>query len=335
MAPGSRFHGACVVLAACLLVGCEYLAGTEERTLAGTADAGQTGPDASCTAAGLVAWPDSSTAFCSNGSASVPCDGATKPIGQDGLYRIDVPTYTKITVAKGMSALRDEITGLQWLKDDSDVKTWDDARTSCEKLGDGFRLPTRRELATLLDYGKTSPAIDSAFTTNVSNNEWFWTASGPGPDVAWAVGFNEGAVTMLPRTSGARSRCVLAAATGSCLTPEVDGETVRDARTGLVWQRQPSPNDSTWGDALSQCEALVLAGKGDWRLPSAKEMGSLVEGDAPGMALDPDLFLDGVGRFWSSTPSPARPDHAFFLDGVSGVVQSQSVTLAGRVRCVR
>ena len=59
--------------------------------------------------------------------------------------------------------------------------------------------------------------------------------------------------------------------------------TVTDTTTGLIWQ-QDTARDSqnnydtmTWKEALAYCEALILGGNTDWRLPTIKELGSLVD----------------------------------------------------------
>lgn len=68
--------------------------------------------------------------------------------------------------------------------------------------------------------------------------------------------------------------------------------TIEDHATGLVWMKADSGDaafaerlhgmsrkDGTmgWGEALHFCEALDLAGRSDWRLPSAKELQSIVD----------------------------------------------------------
>jgi hypothetical protein len=53
--------------------------------------------------------------------------------------------------------------------------------------------------------------------------------------------------------------------------------TILDQATGLVWQKADSANGLNWQDALAYCEDLSLAGEGDWRLPDAKSLQSLVD----------------------------------------------------------
>ncbi|MGF1732578.1 DUF1566 domain-containing protein [Photobacterium kasasachensis] len=53
--------------------------------------------------------------------------------------------------------------------------------------------------------------------------------------------------------------------------------TVSDSATGLTWQKSDSRNAMNWPSALAYCEQLNLAGHGNWRLPNAKELQSLVD----------------------------------------------------------
>jgi hypothetical protein len=77
--------------------------------------------------------------------------------------------------------------------------------------------------------------------------------------------------------------------------------TVTDTATGLVWQ-QETPDSKTWEQALSYCETLSLAGYTDWRLPTNKELQSLVDYSRYNPAIDTTYFPDAVSSFyWSST----------------------------------
>ena len=49
-----------------------------------------------------------------------------------------------------------------------------------------------------------------------------------------------------------------------------------DPDTGLEWQCV-SPGEMTWEQAKEYADALSLEGKEDWRLPSARELESLLD----------------------------------------------------------
>jgi hypothetical protein len=52
--------------------------------------------------------------------------------------------------------------------------------------------------------------------------------------------------------------------------------TVTDLNTGLMWQRDPG-SKVTWEDAIAGAAAFRLAGYTDWRLPTIKELYSLID----------------------------------------------------------
>ena len=99
-------------------------------------------------------------------------------------------------------------------------------------------------------------------------------------------------------------------------------ETVTDLTTDLMWTQRDSGHLGAgdlggldWGDALAWCEGLELAGYDDWRLPSAKELQTLVDysrspATTGSAAIDPvfdtSAILDEGGSpnfpfFWTST----------------------------------
>jgi len=320
------------------LGGCEIVGGIEDRTLAPEDPTPMAAAcAASAGASSLVAWPDSKTSFCTNGDVPVSCDSTSHGSGQDGQYLVDVPTYEKMPLPGGAFGVRDDVTGLVWEKSGTNPLTWDEAQAHCLGLGEGFRLPTRAELVSIVDYGLAEPAIgEDTFLAPTSTTDLYWTDSAP-PDagVAWAVSFGEGGVTLLDRGLGARARCVFGSIGASCLSEQDKGQTVLDARTGLVWQKAASDPAATWLDALAHCEGLTLGGGDDWRLPSIKELSSLVSGEGDGSPLSPEFFPDGQDRIWSSSPSVRSPDAAWYLDGVSGRVAHQSTAVTAQVRCVR
>jgi hypothetical protein len=68
----------------------------------------------------------------------------------------------------------------------------------------GWRLPTRRELLSIMRYGGTSPSIDSSYFP-ATQASWHWTNDPyqPDPASAWIVDFNDG-YTSADVTSGSR-----------------------------------------------------------------------------------------------------------------------------------
>ncbi|MCF8041953.1 MAG: DUF1566 domain-containing protein [Desulfarculaceae bacterium] len=93
----------------------------------------------------------------------------------------------------------------------------------------------------------------------------------------------------------------------------------RDLDTGLLWQRGCSPQPLTWGQAPAYVRALNLrhlGGRGDWRLPTAPELISLLEPPQGPDGFCGPLLLDPLAqRLWSA--DWATPMAAWYvsLDG--------------------
>ena len=73
----------------------------------------------------------------------------------------------------------------------------------------GWRVPTRRELLSIVHHGAYSPAIDGAyfpFTLSI----WYWTNDryAPGPSYAWSVNFDYGNANAYDKTNANHVRLV-------------------------------------------------------------------------------------------------------------------------------
>ncbi|HEX7480714.1 MAG TPA: DUF1566 domain-containing protein [Polyangiales bacterium] len=97
----------------------------------------------------------------------------------------------------------------------SDTCTWAEAKAYCVGLslaGTGWRLPTKAELESIVDYGSVSPAIDlTAFSGTPAY--WFWSSSpyvGPpgSSGNAWVVNFSNGHSVYYGAASTYGVRCV-------------------------------------------------------------------------------------------------------------------------------
>jgi hypothetical protein len=105
--------------------------------------------------------------------------------------------------------ITDNETGLTWSKETlaKDV-TYDDA---LKVLGEGWRLPTIKELFSLADHTRSSPAIDVEVFPD-TESDWYWSSTPTAWNDAavWVVDFNYGCVLSLRRGSSACVRAVRA-----------------------------------------------------------------------------------------------------------------------------
>lgn len=127
-----------------------------------------------------------------------------------------------------------------------------------------------------------------------------------------------------------------------------DGDgTVKDTCTGLEWQKETadvSGNGAVgdedrldWHGALGYCDALELGGHDDWRLPTVRELQSIVDYGRLGPAIDP-AFLAQSDWYWSSTTYLLELDHAWYVrfwDGYVFVDRNAGKSWAAFVRAVR
>ena len=94
-----------------------------------------------------------------------------------------------------------------------DDTSGDTAATYCSDLTLGgytdWRLPTASELEEIVDYGKDSPTIDTAYFNNVSSNGyWSSTTYESSKDATWTVYFYDGHVDSSGNGNNNYVRCV-------------------------------------------------------------------------------------------------------------------------------
>ena len=111
-------------------------------------------------------------------------------------------------IDNGDGTITDTSTGLMWEKATSaNTYTWTQAKDYCENLTlggkSGWRLPTRNELQTLVNYGRYNPAFSmnfypslrkSYFPGTVPSYYWTSTTSATSSGIAWYVHFKYGYV---------------------------------------------------------------------------------------------------------------------------------------------
>lgn len=132
-------------------------------------------------------------------------------------------------------------------------------------------------------------------------------------------------------------------------TPSADGQEITDSKTGLVWRR--CAEGMTWkartciGKAFfsNQAEAAVRAKStataegGPWRLPTMKELSSIVnvrEADEGKATIDPVVFpATPVARFWTS--SSVGPGYFMYVGFAEGSAGEGARNSPGAVRLVR
>ena len=115
-------------------------------------------------------------------------------------------------------------------------------------------------------------------------------------------------------------------------------DTVADTVTHLTWQRSVPTQTYTWVAATTYCTGLSLGGfTSGWRLPTVKELQSIVDPRAYNPSIDTTAFpATPSNYFWSSSPHAYYTGNAWFVyfsDGYTSYFSGTSNTY--QVRCVR
>ena len=115
----------------------------------------------------------------------------------------------RFTVQAVTTCVTDNLTGLVWARNANlgGEMTWSNALTYCESLTYGgtndWRLPNAKELYSLIDLGRFTPALPSGhpFTGVQSDNYWSSSTIAGYTGYAWFVYLDGGAVFLDDKTS--------------------------------------------------------------------------------------------------------------------------------------
>jgi hypothetical protein len=107
----------------------------------------------------------------------------------------------------------DSLTGLTWQQTPDTSGSgffWNEAKDACAARGAGWRLPSLRELETIVDVTNPSDALYAVFPTVYSSNAVFWTSSpaSSDPTRAWIIDFTNGISKTWDIADPSRFRCV-------------------------------------------------------------------------------------------------------------------------------
>ncbi len=107
----------------------------------------------------------------------------------------------------------DSTTGLMWQQDESVLLSWGGALSFCTSLSLGghsdWRVPNIKELVSITDDTKFSPAIDTTFF-RFAHPDSYWSSTSDAnyvPD-AWSVSFSDGSAYTFDKTVNYYARCV-------------------------------------------------------------------------------------------------------------------------------
>jgi hypothetical protein len=257
----------------------------------------------------------------------------------------------------GDGTVTDDVTKLVWQKSvtSSQAYSWCDAINYCATLtlaGRTWRLPTRIELLSLVDFTRGNPAINTTAFPGVPCGKYHWTSSpwvvsqiATKPQYSWIVNFSEGLTSNAgDRTQAEYARCVSAPDEGPLPSPrytQVAAGEMQDVDTGLIWATAATTTTTDFTTAQTTCSGLGLNGH-TWRTPSIKELSTLVDEVPPiskvSPAIDTTTFAGTAATtpYWSSTlfeGMSATAHDPWVINYEDGFTEYNQT--AALVRCVR
>jgi hypothetical protein len=227
--------------------------------------------------------------------------------GQDANFSYHRPAYRD----NGDGTVADLVTGLMWQQDPGAKMTGSEAQTKLRLVNQGrygdWRIPTIKELFSLALYSGQAfgdrvvrPFIDTAYFRQPKGDAaagereidaQTWSADDytgltmAGEPSRFGMNFADGRIKSYPLKHprlGAPVRMYYRfvranPAYGRNRFCDHGDGTVSDEATGLMWQKGDSGRPMDWSGALAYAANLGLAGHRDWRVPSIKELQSIVD----------------------------------------------------------
>jgi YD repeat-containing protein len=285
------------------------------------------------------------------------------------------PRFTAGTGTQA-DCVTDELTGLMWVKAPmAQLRSWPNALAHANGLtlcGKGdWRLPNINELESLLHAGMTSTAawLNGQGFAGVQDGVYWSSTTYAGMLVnAWVADFSDGSLEDRDKNAGTAYAWPVRGTTAvpgklwktgqaDIYYDQDDGhlqrgeawpqprftvgtgagtDCVTDHLTGLLWVKAPGATARSWQAALTHVGTLGLCGFGDWRLPSRKELRSLIHyayAEDIFSAQGPAAWLNGQGftglisgDYWTSTGYAPTPDTAWTVSFKTGKQVERSGT---------
>ena len=210
-------------------------------------------------------------------------------------------------------------TGLRWYLY-SNPGTWENAYTFCDTLDTEdsreWRLPTAKELMSIVDSGSSYPSLRLAyFRTGMYSSNSYWSGTyfrneKTEEDEVLILDTSHGYLRY--ESYGKEGRNYFACVSGeeygvagTFTEKNISGGTVvTDTATNLMW-KAATELDMNWSQALAYCEELEYAGYSDWRLPNRNEFATVLNYSGKEFSEDKSDFPDIIGgNYWTSTFAP-------------------------------
>ena len=111
---------------------------------------------------------------------------------------------------------------------------------------------------------------------------------------------------------------------------------VKDSELHLVWQDNEVYNRiRNLNSAKKYCQELELSVFNDWRLPTYRELLSIVDYDRYNASIVPMFQHNFSSKYWTSSQDISAPNYTWFVDFFHGKTGSSKKSEKYYTRCVR
>jgi len=126
------------------------------------------------------------------------------------------------------------------------------------------------------------------------------------------------------------------AAAGDRFTVTLNGEAVKDNKTGLVWEQAPDKEFNVWSASVARCQTKTVGGQRGWRAPTKDELATLLDPERNDPALPEGHPFSNIRSdiFWSATAHPSDDILAYYVSFFTGQVISDQKSQTRRMWCV-
>jgi formylglycine-generating enzyme required for sulfatase activity len=113
--------------------------------------------------------------------------------------------------------------------------------------------------------------------------------------------------------------------------------TVYDSQTRLTWQQGIPATMFTMANAAAYCGGLSATLAGTWRVPTVKELQTIVDySKVTGPMIDSNAFSGTPSaRFWSMSGVADNSSYEWYVSFADGTTSSDANSKSYYVRCVR
>jgi len=117
----------------------------------------------------------------------------------------------------------------------------------------------------------------------------------------------------------------------------ISSDIVVQNKTGLSWQdnRSATSEKVTYEEAEKFCGNLKAGKYNDWRIPTLKELSSIVDYTKYDPAILDGFSSGGSVYYWSSTPYIGDSDKVWGINFKTGATDANGKNYTRHIRCVR